>query len=321
MIKKITFLFLSILFCIKVNAQHNKPSDTTIYYRDQMGNPTDKAHVNDVIFIYPADNSSGKKLYPIKEIYLDGAIKLIGTSSTSSSIPLLEGSSMLYYPNGHKKAIATYTSGMMTGKLIEYYPNGLLYAVKQFDQHGKSLLIACRDSTGKIYAENGKGKWLKFDDTFANLVESGPISDSVENGTWRNVIDNDSTKYVTIYKKGKVISSTNPDEVISADSLEKKPVFSSDSLKFMYYLGRNVRYPAYDRENNVQGKVVVSFVIEKDGTVSNVQAIKAPDIFMANEVSRVIELSPKWSPGIQNGHPVRCKYIIPISFSLAEANQ
>jgi len=114
MTKNLTLLILSLLFFQAAKAQQDNPPGTIIYFRDKSGQPTDKEHVNDVIFIYPSeltyasDSSSGKKLYPIKEFYIDGTVKLTGTAITQSSIPIFEGPSIKYYPNGQKEIVGNY---------------------------------------------------------------------------------------------------------------------------------------------------------------------------------------------------------------------
>src|SRR5579859_6198389 len=120
MFKSLFLLAFCLLFLAEAKAQQNNPPGTIIYFRDKSGLPTDKEHVNDVIFIYPADSSSGKKLYPIKEFYIDGTVKLTGMSSTSSSRPILEGPCISYYPNGNKENIINYDNGYEMGDITLY---------------------------------------------------------------------------------------------------------------------------------------------------------------------------------------------------------
>jgi protein TonB len=88
--------------------------------------------------------------------------------------------------------------------------------------------------------------------------------------------------------------------------------------KFYAYLQKTMRYPAVARENGTQGKVIVSFVCERDGSLTDIHVTRGIGDGCDEEAARVIKASPKWSPGIQNGRPVRVAYSVPISFALSE---
>jgi len=98
--------------------------------------------------------------------------------------------------------------------------------------------------------------------------------------------------------------------------VEKAPNFPGGTKAFGTYLSKNIKYPAADRENNVQGKVFVSFIVEPDGGLSEVSAIRGPSEAMKTEAVRVVKNSPKWIPGAQNGKKVRVQYTVPINFAL-----
>jgi TonB family protein len=85
-------------------------------------------------------------------------------------------------------------------------------------------------------------------------------------------------------------------------------------------LAANIKYPAIDREKKITGKVYVTFVIEKDGTLSNVRAVRGPSETTMAEAARAIALSPKWNPGIQRGIPVRVNYTVPVNFTLTDGS-
>jgi len=84
------------------------------------------------------------------------------------------------------------------------------------------------------------------------------------------------------------------------------------------WLSKNIKYPLSAREANIQGKVTITFVIEKDGSLSNFKIVKGVSYAIDEEALRVMKLSPKWKPGMQNGRPVREQYTMPINFSLAD---
>jgi protein TonB len=85
-------------------------------------------------------------------------------------------------------------------------------------------------------------------------------------------------------------------------------------------LQKNIRYPAIARENSTQGKVIISFVCEKDGSLTDVKVARGIGDGCDEEAMRVIKASPHWTPGVQNGRKVRVAYNVPISFTLSDDN-
>ena len=104
------------------------------------------------------------------------------------------------------------------------------------------------------------------------------------------------------------------------ESVEKEPEFPGGIQKFYDYLGKAIKYPAVDRENNVMGKVFVQFVVERDGSLTDVVALRGPDDAMKAEAVRAVKGSMKWKPGVQNGRNVRVQFTVPVNFTLSGDN-
>lgn len=100
------------------------------------------------------------------------------------------------------------------------------------------------------------------------------------------------------------------------DVVEQMPSFPGGISGLRTYLNQNIRYPAEAQENCVQGRVVVSFVVEKDGHISDVTVLRSVDPSLDKEAVRVVRNMPRWSPGKQGGEPVRVRYNVPVSFRL-----
>lgn len=100
------------------------------------------------------------------------------------------------------------------------------------------------------------------------------------------------------------------------DVVEQMPSFPGGISGLRTYLSQNTRYPAEAQETCVQGRVVVSFVVEKDGHISDVTVLRSVDPSLDKEAVRVIRNMPRWSPGKQGGEPVRVRYTVPVSFRL-----
>lgn len=100
------------------------------------------------------------------------------------------------------------------------------------------------------------------------------------------------------------------------DVVEQMPSFPGGPSALMKYLSENVKYPVVAQENGVQGRVVVSFVVERDGHITDVKVVRSVDPSLDKEAARVVRSMPAWIPGKQNGSAVRVKYNVPVSFKL-----
>lgn len=100
------------------------------------------------------------------------------------------------------------------------------------------------------------------------------------------------------------------------DKVDEAPQFPGGMAGMMQYLSSNIRYPEDAREAGTQGRVIVSFVVEKDGSISNAKVAKPTYSSLDEEALRVVSAMPKWVPGKQNGEAVRVKYAVPVSFRL-----
>ncbi|SDQ01374.1 outer membrane transport energization protein TonB [Mucilaginibacter sp. OK268] len=113
----------------------------------------------------------------------------------------------------------------------------------------------------------------------------------------------------------KQVVEADPNQIFT--SVEQVPEFPGGLEKFGAYLGKSIRYPAVARENGTQGRVICTFVVEKDGSLTDIKVTRGIGSGCDEEAVRVLKNSPHWKPGIQNGRPVRVQYSVPISFTLA----
>ena len=100
------------------------------------------------------------------------------------------------------------------------------------------------------------------------------------------------------------------------DVVEEMPHFPGGAAALQAFLSSNTKYPVVAQENGVQGRVTVSFVVERDGSITDVRVVRSVDPSLDREASRVVRSMPRWSPGKQNGSAVRVKYTVPVVFRL-----
>lgn len=112
--------------------------------------------------------------------------------------------------------------------------------------------------------------------------------------------------------------SANGTETVPFKDLEIMPVPFGGASAWSKFLSKNLRYPDMAIDQRIQGKVWVSFIIEVDGKLSNFKVEKGVGYGLDEEALRALKLAPAWKPGVQNGHPVRVQYTIPINFQLSD---
>ena len=118
-----------------------------------------------------------------------------------------------------------------------------------------------------------------------------------------------------VLRAGEVVVQEEPkDENHIFGVVEQMPSFPGGNKALMKFLDDNLRYPAEARAMGIQGRVVVTFVVERDGNIDSIKVVKKVSPELDREALRVIRLMPKWNPGKQNGKTVRTKYTIPVIF-------
>lgn len=223
------------------------------------------------------------------------------------------------FPGG-QKALGSYLSKNITYPAADREKNlqGKVYVSFIVEPDGKlSKVTAVRGPSETMKAEAVRvmkkspawkpgaqnGKYVRVQYTIPINFTLGGEAGSVN----KTALPRPKPPVAKIQKKGNVFVS-----------VEKSPEFPGGVKAFTTYLERNVKYPAVDRENNIQGKVMVSFVVETDGKLTDVSAVRGPSETLKAEGVRVIASSPAWKPGLQGGKPVRVQYTVPINFALGD---
>jgi protein TonB len=119
------------------------------------------------------------------------------------------------------------------------------------------------------------------------------------------------------YKEVEVVEEVVEEEAIPFQLVEEKPSFNGgDANEFSKWVNSKLVYPEIAKENGVQGRVTLSFTVEKDGSVTNVRVLRGVDPSLDDEAVRVVKSSPKWKPGKQRDRTVKVTYTFPVIFQL-----
>lgn len=137
---------------------------------------------------------------------------------------------------------------------------------------------------------------------------------------FKDVLGNDEVGGSVLKAKEDIAAPEPPKHVVEETKIftvvEQMPMFPGGEGALMGYLRDNIHYPTVAAENGVQGRVVVGFVVERDGSITDVNILRGVDPSLDREAMRVVKSMPKWTPGKQNGSAVRVKYQVPVSFRL-----
>ncbi len=137
----------------------------------------------------------------------------------------------------------------------------------------------------------------------------------------------EETEVIVVETPAQEIATAAPEEVTSEpaetvddshiwDTAEKMPEFPGGEEALMKYLKNHLKYPESAKENDKEGRVIVQFVVDKNGKVNNVEVVRGVDAALDSEAVRMVSEMPEWTPGEQNGKPVNVKYTLPVLFKL-----
>ena len=131
-------------------------------------------------------------------------------------------------------------------------------------------------------------------------------------------IESDEADEETVIEIAPIIEQEEEEEAENTVFVivEDMPMFPGGDIALRSYLGKNVKYPVVAQENGIQGKVYVSFVVDRDGSVINARIARGVDSSLDKEALRVVNSLPKWKPGMQGGKAVKVSYTVPINFKL-----
>ena len=169
---------------------------------------------------------------------------------------------------------------------------------------GLALALNARTVTDYVYDEPQKQQ----------PVKKGKKAGTIKvNGQDIKVVEQDDI--VTVEGEVEAPAQESPADD-AFDVVEQMPEYPGGPKALMEFLNNNVQYPAEAEKAGIQGRVIATFVVEKDGSISNAKVVKSVDPLLDAEALRVIGAMPNWKPGMQNGKVVRVKYTVPLSFHL-----
>lgn len=166
----------------------------------------------------------------------------------------------------------------------------------------------------------------KIDDIKDKFDESEQVKNGVIGGD--SLAHASDTEKVTLAVKNtaeigeKAVESSDPKKVFTGkvyDLVDEMPSFPGGLEELYKWIDNNVQYPAVARENGIEGRVILKFIVEKDGSLSDSTVIHSVHPMVDREALRLVGQMPKWNPGKRAGIPVRVRYCLPIKFKIGES--
>lgn len=223
----------------------------------------------------------------------------------------LDGKEVKYYSGGSILEESTFKEGERVGKSISYYESGALKSEMQFVD-GREI------SPRKYFYENGKLERLCSIDTVDNvsyyvsskLHGSYEYYDSLGNKLCAGVYEDGINMNTDCYPAPE----KDPKEIYVL--VDEMPAFPGGEEAMMKYIFNEIKYPAVARQHFLSGLVVIGFIVNKDGSLSDFKIKRGIDPSLAEEALRVIKTMPNWKPGLKNGKPERVHYNLPVRYKL-----
>lgn len=123
-----------------------------------------------------------------------------------------------------------------------------------------------------------------------------------------------SAKPLNMQAESQLVTQDDKEKNTNVD--DELPSFPGGDAKLREWIKKNMKYPSYAKNNGIEGQVLVVFIVEKDGSISNAEVSWGVDPSLDQEALRIVNKMPKWKPGTQNGVAMRVKYRLPITFTL-----
>ncbi|WP_344850605.1 energy transducer TonB [Pedobacter jeongneungensis] len=259
-------------------------------------------------------------LYRLYEFYPDNTEKTLASISKFDPNIVYGGLFQGYNKQGVLTSKVNFKNGVLVGECSYYYDNGKLENVFLYDEQGNNpgkqqrKWVTGIDSLGNQFIKDGNGLYKQTDK--GGFTEEGNYVNGYKDGTWKGT--GIKTSYEEVYEHGVFKSGTSTladGNQIQYDKMEQQPEFKGGMSEFYKYLGRNYKYPSEALRNRVNGRLYITFVVEKDGSLTDYEFKNSLGYGTQEEAVRVLNECPKWIPGKQHGIPVRVKYNININLA------
>jgi len=306
--KKLLLLFL--LLSNIISAQTSE--DRKVYLDSLFKETTDS---NGPYYRVIEDENADREEYKFKIFYKSEKVYMEGNTRSKKSL-LPNGLIITYFENGNKKEEYFSDKGTTSGIQTAWYENGIKKYIKEFTKEKNELIPSIKiiqfwdkNNIQKVIDGNGI-----FEDEENKCLEKGMLQNGLKVGKWEGIDKKFKISFKEDYEDGKLING------ISVDSLGREHNYTAvkESAKprkgyehFYKYIGKKFRFTK--KTNGQTGKIILSFIVEKDGTISEIKVLRTAGEDLDMEAIRLINAYPEWEPGKYRGLFARILYSLPIT--------
>ena len=314
----ILIVLASVSFAVNAQKKQN------VYFLNKKGKEVAVRDSADYMRIIQ-EPDPGEKNYVLYEFYMDDKRKSEGRVSSFTSRLAYEGLLVSYDRNGIKTSRINYENGFRKGMAYYYYANGKLKKQVEFIPRAAgpnqivpinlvspiTKVIFQQDSLGVVAIQDGNGHVIeKSEIGKQQLIEEGDYKNGFRDGIWKGNYTDGHMSFEETYQNGKVI---NGESVVQGKKYqynvpEAPPEFDGGTKAWGEFIVRSTKYPVNAQRGGISGTVHTSFTIDTQGRITDIKIVKSVDEALDNEAKRVLQTSPRWTPGQQRGVPVKVRY-------------
>ena len=292
---------------------------SAIRYLDSLGKPATKENFFKYE-VFKKENLEQEK-YTLQTF--DKENHLIQSNSYSDAeAQKLNGESIIYYKNGNKRSLITYDNGKPVGTFFTWYENGnpkeeSTYFDVSWGSAKHQKMINYWNEKGEKTVDNGNG-FLESKDDY--LTEKGNYRNGFKDGKWTGNSLKNTFSYEETYTDGELVSGVSIESDGTKNeytSLEVRPEPIKGMEHFYKYIGNNFTAPNSAYKNKIQGKIIVTFVVDKEGKIVEPKITRSLGTELDNEAIRILTNYDGWKPALQKGRKVRCSFSIPIKLDFS----
>ncbi len=295
--------------------------DTVIKYTDIYGRWIDRNHATHIQKTWPENGKYRLALYTN-----DSTLRLVRkTTYANAELQILDGPFENYYDNGRLKDSGNYANKKRQGTFKSWYDDGTLLSVYHYEQGIQVDTGKTFSKTGNLYRlsitdKNGNGQQTEYYPD-GNIQVSGSLEAGLKSGRWVLQRENGTKMMEVDFIRDSVAQTTcfGEDGTTLADGTciyERFAQFPGGMNGWRSYLMKNLKYPKVAMQNEIQGTVMLEFMVDTDGTVKDIKVVSSPHESLTSEALRLMNISPKWEPAIQYNKTVKGRMRQPFNFML-----
>lgn len=307
-------LILFFLIFISFSGFSQNSNDKTIYL-DSDWHETNEAEW--VYYRIIKDYFLEMDIYKIFDYYKDGTLQMSGFSKTKD-LTARDGEFVYYYKNGNKQKISNYLNSKLIGDEYQWYDNGSKRMEGEYVNNDNNILSQLK--VRKYWNENGEQMVVDgngiYEEIFKDYYAKGLLKDGFKHAVWEGKDNNLNITFRENYIDGKFISGEKIDNDGGKDSyfsIETPPKPKKDMKDFYEFIAKNFKITSKSIRYGIKGKIILNFIIEKDGKITDVKIVKGLGYGLDEEAIRVVSSYENWIPGKQRCRAVRVLYLLPIS--------